>query len=92
MRLSSFTCEQKDGHSDDCPRGPIKALKFGDVVVNHWAGMSNPHRIGVFVKFTTIRKSKCMELTDMKGDFWHHDHSSRSRCERLGSVFSEPNP
>jgi hypothetical protein len=49
-------------------------MKFGDRLMNVWAGEGNPHRFGYFVrrgnKASGINKGPWIELTDKKGDFW----------------------
>lgn len=42
------------------------SFTFGDILINEYASIGNPHRVGTFVKSTF----KGFELTDMKGNFW----------------------
>ena len=58
----------------------MKTFKFGDKILNHWAGEKNPRRIGFVIK-TGIRY---LELTDMNGDFWEHDKKDE-KLELIGS-------
>jgi hypothetical protein len=64
-------------------------FKFGDVVLNHYAGENNPHRIGVFVKYCIRQRGKAIELTNMKGDFWYLFRDKDSRNEIIGSIFRD---
>jgi hypothetical protein len=71
----------------------IKGLKFGDIVVNHWAADTNPQRIGIFVRYRGQYRKNVVELTDMKGTFWCVIHDKESKFEKKGSVihsWSEP--
>jgi len=63
--------------------GKINGLKFGDIVVNHWAGDKNPHKQGVFIR----RKKETIELTDMKGSFWESYNDKGAKLEKIGSIF-----
>lgn len=62
-----------------------KRLKFGDIVVNHWASDGNPNKIGVFVKL----KAKSILVTDMKGKFWEPVFDSQSKLQIIGTVVSD---
>ena len=61
----------------------IKGLKFGDIIVNHWAGDKNPTKQGVFVR----KKRRTIELTDMRGKFWEPYNDNDSKLEKIGSIF-----
>lgn len=61
-------------------------MKFGDIVINHWASESNPTRIGCY-----IRKSDLgFEMTDCKGQFWVFVDSKDAKLEIVGSVLKCP--
>ncbi len=45
-------------------------MKFGDIVINHWAGTDNPQRIGIFIRRNSVFGDKCFEFTDGAGCFW----------------------
>lgn len=62
-----------------------KTLKFGDIVVNHWASENNPNRKGIFVS----HKSKSLYVTDMNGNFWTPAFDSHSKIEIIGSVLAK---
>lgn len=66
-------------------QGKISGLKFGDIVVNHWAGENNPNRTGVFVR----RKKETIEVTNMKGKFWYPVNDRRAKLEKVGSIFNK---
>ena len=61
-----------------------KRLKFGDVVLNHYAGPNNPNKAGVFVKL----RGRDIECTDMKGNFWYPFLDSNSRLEIIGTILN----
>lgn len=47
--------------------------RFGDLIVNGWASMENPTRVGIFVRANKGSR----ELTDGSGKFWEsslHNH------------------
>lgn len=48
--------------------------KFGDIVINHSAGESNPHKRGIVVrtgvKTGRLNPGPWVECTDGKGEFW----------------------
>lgn len=56
-------------------------FKFGDIVLNEWAGEKNPHRIGVVVYCNRIVK-----CTDTKGSFWEFDNGKNLRLTKLGEI------
>jgi hypothetical protein len=64
-----------------------QVFKFGDKVLNHWAGEGNPRKIGVVIKIG----SKELEITDMKGDYWRHEKNDEG-LEIIGSVLPFPAP
>lgn len=66
----------------------IKGLKFGDIVINHWASKSNPMRIGVFVRNQIRQKRITCQFTDTKGKFWNIFNDKESKFEKIGSIFS----
>lgn len=59
-----------------------KSLKFGDLVVNHYASEDNPNRCGYFVMF----KKRSILLTDKKGNFFEPAADEKSKLENLGGV------
>jgi len=63
----------------------ISRLKFGDIIVNHWAGNGNPHKQGVFVR----NKKQTIELTDMKGNFWESYNDKEAKLEKIGNIFDD---
>lgn len=47
--------------------------EFGDLVLNHWAAETNPHRISFFIEIARGG----YRMTNGKGEFWTnlgHDH------------------
>lgn len=61
-------------------------LKFGDIVINHWASDRNPHRKGIVVRVDP----KTVYCTDGKGEFWHLVKDSESKIVRVGSLIPSP--
>lgn len=61
-------------------------LKFGDIVINHWAGEQNPHRQGVFIRHKYSHRQKMLEFTDMKGNFWQQYNDGKTRLEKAGTI------
>lgn len=59
-----------------------KRLRFGDIVVNHWASEQNPHRVGIFVKIERYS----LLVTDMKGAFWYPAFDHRAKIEIIGNI------
>lgn len=57
------------------------SLKFGDVIINHWASDDNPYKTGVFVKRCDLDGNKAIEITDMKDGFWHFYISKDMKIE-----------
>jgi len=65
---------------------PMKLLperlkpKFGDLILNKFAGVRNPQRIGVYVETITRRCGLQVDInlrmTDTHGEFWEHDARS----------------
>jgi hypothetical protein len=64
-------------------------FKFGDKILNHWAGEYNPRRIGIFIRYCTSQGKKAIECTDMNGDVWQHE-ASDEKLELIGSIFPTP--
>lgn len=63
-----------------------KSVKFGDYVCNHWAGESNPQRIGIFIGYATKQNTKCVELTDEDcKKRWYPVFDKRAKLEIIGS-------
>lgn len=58
-------------------------IKFGDVIINHYASLGNPHRIGIVVK-----KSKYLLCTNGKGDYWNVELDKEARLSCIGNVFN----
>jgi len=63
----------------------LRNLKFGDIVVNHWASVDNPTREGVFIRYVS-RYAKC---TDMKDKFWDNINDEDGKLEKVGSIFDK---
>ena len=61
-----------------------KRLRFGDIIVNHWASDRNPQRIGIFVKF----KDRSLLVTDMNGNFWEPIFDREAKIEIIGSAIN----
>jgi len=57
-------------------------FKFGDIVENGWAGETNPHKRGVFVR----RYEDCIQCTDMKGDFWKSLLGKEHKLKVVGNI------
>lgn len=66
--------------------GKSVGLKFGDIVINHWAGEKNPHRKGIVVRIDP----KSIYCTDGNGDFWNVVNDKGSKTEKIGTILSEP--
>jgi hypothetical protein len=60
-------------------------MKFGDIVINHWASEDNPRRKGIFIR----KKTDTIELTDGKGKFWKTYNDKKSRLEIVGNVLKD---
>lgn len=61
-------------------------FRFGDIIDNGWASKGNPMRVAIFVR----HKSKTIELTDGKGEFWETYHDKENRNAKIGSIFYNP--
>jgi hypothetical protein len=61
-------------------------FEFGDIVVNHYASESNPQRKGVFVRYCKRGGMNCIELTNMKGEFWYPVNDENAKLEKTGSI------
>lgn len=61
------------------------SLKFGDVVVNHYASATNPHRTGIFIMF----EERSLLISDMKGSFWKTVFDSKAKLEVIGNFLSD---
>lgn len=59
-------------------------LKFGDIIVNHWASDNNPNKKGVFVRF----HYRSIIVTDMYGNFWEPSFDHKSKIEIIGTVIN----
>jgi hypothetical protein len=57
-------------------------LRFGDIIVNHWAGPKNPHRISIVLSI-----GKYIRCTDGNGDFWNHCNDHQTRITVIGNCF-----
>lgn len=59
-------------------------LKFGDMVENAYAAVSNPHKFGYFVKKYRItgrlNPGVWVTLTDKKGNFWDISIEAIKKC------------
>lgn len=56
--------------------------KFGDWMRNPWAGKTNPHRDGRFVRCYGSGLSREYEMTDGKGEFWRQRGSTAIFIDR----------
>lgn len=65
----------------------LERFKFGDIIENGWTGPNNTMHKSIFVR----HKSKTIEVTDGKGDFWEIYHDKDNRNVRIGSIFENPN-
>lgn len=68
---------------DDRPK-PDWTPTFGDQLLNIFAGESNPHRIGIFVRVRRIPRGRVnagtwWQMTDGKGRFWDTDPRAMER-------------
>lgn len=68
------------------------SFKFGDMVRNDWAGDPNPHKVGMFIYYTT-RKSGPFSKTRFAvfakdGDKWEHD-ASDEKLVVTGNLFDD---
>jgi hypothetical protein len=65
-------------------------FKFGDIIINHYAGEKNPHRKGIFIRYCRKQRSNAIELTDMKGEFWYLFRDKDSKNEIIGNILNYP--
>lgn len=63
-----------------------KEIKFGDVILNHYAGPDNPHKIGMFVGFKSINNNLSIELTDCDKERWYPGLDKNSKLEIIGHI------
>lgn len=62
-------------------------FKFGDKILNHWAGENNPRRIGIFIRYCRVQRKSAIECTDMNGDVWQHE-ANDEKLEKIGSILN----
>ncbi len=56
-------------------------LKIGDVVINHCAGFTNPHRICIVLKV-----GKNIHCTDGNGVFWELIKDKENKITKIGNI------
>ena len=56
-------------------------MKFGDLVVNDWAGRNNPNKVLMIVHHSKM--VNCLSLTGKKVQFWNDQHL---RLTKVGEV------
>lgn len=62
---------------------PTWTPRFGERLLNVFAGAKNPHRIATFVRTRKMNRKTVWEMTDERGAFWCMDPRAMER-------FSEP--
>lgn len=72
----TWQLEEKDEQS-----GKISP-KFGDIIINHWAGKRNPLKRG----FVIMVKRRTIQFTDCKGNFWDVMNDNESRYQIIGNA------
>ena len=66
-----------------------KEIKFGDVIINHFASEDNPTREGVFIRHIRRQKTPCIQVTDTKGKFWELFFDKGCKIEIIGNLLKE---
>lgn len=61
-------------------------FKFGDKILNHYAGENNPHRIGIVYLCT----SSLVKCTNMYGGYWEFSNDKDLKLEKIGSILESP--
>jgi hypothetical protein len=70
------------GWDEDVPTSnEMPKLEKGDIVVNGWAGLENPHRVGIFI----ARKNRDFLMSDGSTQ-WRHIGTSPYRLMVIGHL------
>lgn len=64
---------------------PNNRLKFGDIVINGWAGDENPRRKGIVVEM----EERKVRLTDGKGNYWWLINDDGAKFVIIGNALRE---
>ena len=64
------------------------AFSFGDIIENGYASDDNPHKLGIFLRYSKCRNALTIYLTNGNGSFWHTMDDNHSKNKTVGSILS----
>lgn len=80
--------KQPLGMGLDAAKALSRKVRFGDILLNHWAGHPE-YKVSIFIKRTTLQGSRCFYMRDAGGNFSYLSNDAQSRTEIIGSIFDE---